>query len=160
MKKLISIRAIAALQAYGATVMNSSAALDSQGMTLASGDSASPEVFTSITELSNIDGPGGQATEIDVTDLLSTAKEYRQGLKDEGDVTCDMNYIPQNTQHALLQSDRSGQVLRNYRITFTDSPATTWTFLGFVKGLSISNGVDNVTKGSLTIRVAGDIAVA
>ena len=159
MKKLLSTRAIEQLLSLGAVVFNSSAALDSQGMTLASGDGASPEVFTSITELSNIDGPGGQATEIDVTDLLSTAKEYRQGLKDEGDVTCDLNYIPQNTQHALLQTDRSNQTLRNYRITFTDSPATTWTFLGFVKGLSISNGVDNVTKGSLTLRVAGDITI-
>ena len=160
MKKLISIRAIAALQAHGAIIMNSSAALDSQGMTLASGDAASPEVFAAITEIGSIDGPGGQANEIDVTDLSSTAKEFRQGLQDEGDVTCEFNFIPQNTKHALLRSDRAAQTLRNYRITFTDSPAPTWTFLGFVKGLSISNSVDDVTKASLTLRVTGAITVA
>lgn len=159
MKKLISTRAIEALQAFGAIVLNSSNALDSQGMTIASGDGASPEVFTSIAEIGSIDGPGGQANEIDVTDLSSTAKEFRQGLQDEGDVTCDFNFIPQNTQHALLRTDKSNQTLRNYRITFTDSPATTWTFNAFVKGLSISNGVDDVTKGSLTLRVTGGITV-
>lgn len=159
MKKLISISAITALQSFGAIVINSSAALDSQGMTLSSGDSASPEVFTAITEIGSIDGPGGQANEIDVTDLSSAAKEFRQGLQDEGDVTCEFNFIPQNTQHALLRSDRAAQTLRNYRITFTDSPATTWTFLAFVKGLSISNSVDDVTKASLTLRVTGAITV-
>lgn len=158
-KKIIATAALEALQAYGAQVFNSSNALTSQGMTLGVGDGASPEVFTTIAEINSIDGPGGQANEIDVTDLSSTAKEYLIGLQDEGDVTLEINYIPQNTQHAQLRSDKASATQRNYRITFTDSPATTWTFAAYVKGFSISNSVDDRTVASVVLRVTGSITV-
>lgn len=160
MKKLIALQHIVALQAFSASVFNSSSALSSQGMTLGVGDAASPEVFSAISEISNIDGPGGQANEIDVTDLDSTAKEFILGLQDEGDITIDINYIPGNTRHAALRADRSAGTQRNYRISFTDSPVTTWTFAALVKGFSISNGVDGKTTASVTLRVSGAITEA
>jgi len=138
----------------------SSSALTSQGMTIAIGNGASPEVFTTIAEVKSIDGPGGQTAEIDVTDLSSTAKEFVLGLQDEGDITLDMNYIPANTQHALLRTLRGTGAENNFRITFTDSPATTWTFGARVKGFSISNAVDSVTGLSVTLRVTGSITEA
>lgn len=160
MKQLILTGAIQALLDRGAKVYNSSSALSSQGMTLGVGDGASPEVFTSVAEIKSVDGPGGQANEIDVTDLSSTAKEFQLGLQDEGDITLDINYIPANTQHAQLRSDRAAGTIRNYQITFTDSPATTWTFAALVKGFSISNGVDGITGASVTLRVSGSITEA
>ena len=162
MKKhlVISTSAIAALAAYGAEVFNSSSALSSQGMTIGIGDGASPEVFTTISEVNTIDGPGGQANEIDVTDLSSTGKEFKLGLQDEGDITLDINYIPGNTQHALLRTRRASGAIGNFRITFTDSPATTWTFAALVKGFSVSNAVDGVTTASVTLRVSGSITEA
>lgn len=138
----------------------SSSALTSQGMTIAAGDSASPESFTTITEVKGIDGPGGQANEIEVTDLSSTAKEYILGLQDEGDITLEINYIPANTLHTQLRADKAAGTIRNYRITFTDSPATTWTFSGLVKGFAVSNATDNVTQASVTLRVSGTIVEA
>ena len=138
----------------------SSSALSSQGMTIGIGNGASPEVFTTIAEVKGIDGPGGQTAEIDVTDLSSTAKEFVLGLQDEGDITLDMNYIPSNTQHALLRTLRGSGDENNFRISFTDSPVTTWTFGARVKGFSISNAVDNVTGLSVTLRVTGTITEA
>ena len=138
----------------------SSSALSSQGMTIGIGNAASPEVFATITEVKSIDGPGGQTAEIDVTDLSSTAKEFVLGLQDEGDITLDMNYIPANTQHALLRTLRGSGAENNFRISFTDSPVTTWTFAARVKGFSISNAVDNVTALSVTLRVTGSITEA
>lgn len=140
----------------------SSSALDSQGLTIARSPNppASPEVYSTIPEVSNISGPGGQANEIDVTDLSSTAKEFRMGLQDEGSITLDINYIPQNAVHAALRTDRANQTLSSYRITFTDSPMTTWTFTAYVLGFEVSNGVDDVTKASITLRVSGSITEA
>ena len=138
----------------------SSSALSSQGMTIGIGNGASPEVFTTIAEVKGIDGPGGQTAEIDVTDLSSTAKEFVLGLQDEGDITLDMNYIPSNTQHVLLRTLRGSGDENNFRISFTDSPVTTWTFGARVKGFSISNAVDNVTGLSVTLRVTGTITEA
>lgn len=138
----------------------SSTALQSQGMTIAVSDAASPEVYTTIANVSSISGPGGSASEIDVTDLSSTAKEFRLGLQDEGEVSLEMQYVPANVQHALLRTLRTGGTSRNFRITFTDSPQTTWTFLAFVKSFSVSNAVDAVTTVSVSLRVSGAITEA
>lgn len=138
----------------------SSSALQSQGMTIGVSDAASPEVYTTIANVSSISGPGGSASEIDVTDLSSTAKEFRLGLQDEGEVTLEIQYVPANTQHALLRSLRAAGTSRNFRITFTDSPQTTWTFLAFVKSFPVNNSVDGVTTVSVALRVSGAITEA
>jgi hypothetical protein len=135
----------------------SSNALDSQGMVIQVGTSASPIVWSTIPEVSEMSGPGGQAAEIDVTDLSSTAKEFRMGLQDEGQISLTMNWIPANTVHATLRTARSNQTLTNFQIIFTDSPQTKWRFQGFVLGLEISNSVDDVTKATVTLRVSGSI---
>lgn len=135
----------------------SSNALSSQGVDLKIGDGTSPEAFTSIGELTGIDGPGGQASVQDVTDLLSVAKEKKMGLPDEGQITLEMNFLPQDTQHAQLRTDRVNQTERNFQLVFTDSPATTWSFSAYVTGLSISNAVDATMTGSITLEVTGAI---
>jgi Lambda phage tail tube protein, TTP len=138
----------------------SSDALTSQGMTISIDQADSPLTYAVIAEVDNIDGPGGSSAEIDVTDLSSTAKEKRLGLPDEGDLTLSLNYIPKNTGHALLRALKASGAVRSYRLTFTDSPPTTWTFDAFVKGFPISNGVDAVTKGNVTLAVSGGITEA
>ena len=135
----------------------SSSALESQGMIIASGDGASPEVFATIPEVRSIGGPDGSDPEIDVTDLSSTAHEFRMGLKDEGSITLDMMYIPKNAVHAALRADRAARTLRNFRITFTDSPATIWDFTAYVQSISVTNAVDSTTDASVTLRISGSI---
>ena len=138
----------------------SSSALVSQGMTIGIGDGASPEVYTTINEVTTIGGPDGSASEIDTTDLNSTAKEFRLGLLDNGSVNLALNFIPKNTQHALLRAKSISGVITNFRITFTDSPQTTWTFAAFVMGVPVENSVDAVTTASITLRISGEIIEA
>ena len=135
----------------------SSNALESQGLVIQISNEASPEVYTTIAEVSEVSGPGGSAAVIDVTDLSSTSKEKRMGLPDEGQITFTINYIPSNTQHALLRTVRAARTERSFRILFTDSPQTQWDFNGFVTGFEMSNSVDDVTKANVTIEVTGSI---
>ncbi len=139
----------------------SSNAIDAQGTILAIGDGATPtETFTTIPEITSIQGPGGSASEIDVTDLSSSAKEFRMGLQDEGQITLEMNWIPTNTQHKQLMTDRANQTLRNFKLTYNDYPSgtdTTKTFSAFVMSITESQGVDAVLKASVTLRVSGAI---
>lgn len=135
----------------------SSNALDSQGMVLKRGDGGGPEVFTAIPEIKTISGPGGSATEIDVTDLSSTAKEFRLGLQDEGEISMTMQYIPANAQHAGLRADRAASTLRNFELLFTDAGPTKWSFSAFVKTFQIDNGVDAVNMANVTLRLSGAI---
>lgn len=138
----------------------SSNALESQGMELAIGSAASPTVYTHIPEIKSISGPTGSATVIDVTDLDSVAKEKRLGLKDQGQLTLDVNWIPSNAAHAALKAAFDSGDETAFRMTFTDSGTTQWYMRGFVNGLAISNGVDAVLTASVTIELTGDILEA
>jgi hypothetical protein len=134
----------------------SSNAIDSQGMVL--GIDTGGGTFVAIPEITDISGPGGQASEIDVTDLSSTAKEFRMGLQDEGQISLSMNWLPTDTIHKQLRTDRAAQTLRNFEMLFGDMPggtATKWAFSAFILGIEISNAVDDVAKASVTLRLSG-----
>jgi hypothetical protein len=133
----------------------SSNAIEAQGVIIARGVGT---VYTTIPEIKSFSGPGGSATIIDVTDLLSTAKEKRMGLPDEGQLQFTINYIPDNAVHQGLRDDRMDRVERDFRITFTDSsPKTKWDFSAFVSGFSVSGAVDNVVEAQVTLEITGAI---
>lgn len=136
----------------------SSNALEAQGMLIKIGNGASPQVFTTISEIKTFSGPTGSAAVIDVTDLSSTAKEKRMGLADEGQLSFTINYIPDNTQHALLRTQRASREETNFKMVFTDdSPSTTWSFSAFVTGFAVSGAVDNVVEATVTLEITGSI---
>ena len=137
-------------------------ALPSQGVTLGVGNTASPVVYTDIADITEITGPDGSAGEIETTDLSSTSKTFIRGLTDNGSVSFTLNYIPANTQHAQLFADFSSatEVARDYRLTFTDSPETHWTFSAYVSQFSVSNGLDDKLTASCAIRIKGTITEA
>ena len=137
----------------------SSSALETQGVLIQRGDGASPEVFTTIPEIVSFDGPGGSASEIDVSDLASSAREFRMGLKDEGDFSFEMMYLPNNAQHSGLQDDRTNRTLRSFQIVLTDSPQSYLKFTGYVREFSISGGVDDVIRASVTLRISGAVTI-
>ena len=133
-------------------------AMESQGIKIARGDGASPEVFTDIPEIREFTGPGGSASVIDVSDLDSTFREKILGLPDEGQLSFTVHYIADNAVHVNLRADRAARTLRNFRITWTDaSPAKIWTFAGYVTEFSVSGGVDDVVLAAVVIEITGAI---
>jgi hypothetical protein len=135
----------------------STSALSSQGVTIAVG-AGSPDDPTTIPEVSSINGPSGSATIIDVTDLSSTAKEKTMGLMDEGQVTLDINYLPDNAVHETLRTARANKTLKSFVITFTDTaPASWFRFNGYVTGFAVTAGVDQALKASVTIEITGAV---
>jgi len=136
----------------------SSQALVAQGTIIKIATHDSPSSYNEITEIKTFTGPGGSAAVIDVTDLGSTGKEKRMGLKDEGDLSFDLLYIPTNTEHIALRDARDTGLETNFQLIFTDdSPATTWDFSGFVTTFSVSGGVDGVIEAKVTIVITGSI---
>lgn len=133
-------------------------ALTSQGVQLKIGDAASPEVFTAIPEIVTFNGPGGAGQVIDVTDLDSAAMEKIMGLPDEGQLSFDINYLPDNTYHTLLRTNRGAQTLTNFKLVFTDgSPVTTWSFAGYITGFTVTGGVNATIRAAVTIEITGAI---
>lgn len=137
------------------------ATLNAQGVTLARGDAASPQVFTTIGEVKSIQGPGGSASVIDTTNLSSTAKEKQMGLMDEGQVTIELNLDTDDAQQTGMRTDRTNRTLRDFRITLTDSsPATTLTFAAYVLSFPVAAAVDDVITASVTLEVSGPVTWA
>lgn len=134
-------------------------AISAQGTTIKIG-SGSPTTYNTIPEISTFNGPGGNASVIDVTDLSSTAKEKLVGLRDEGQLSFEMNYIPDNTYHAALRTARANKALTPFKISFVDTGTTEWTFNAYVLGFVISGGVDAPYKASVTLEITGAITEA
>lgn len=136
----------------------SSTAISAQGITIARDNGSG---FDTIPNVVSFQGPGGQASVIDVTNLSSTAKEKRVGLRDEGQLSLSLHYDPDNDIQQGLRTDRADRTRQRFKITFTDtSPATTWTFYGYVTQFSVQGGVDAVVEASVTIEIDGDITEA
>ena len=134
-------------------------AIESQGVKLAV-SSGSPTTFANIGNITDFSGPGGQAAIIDTSNLDSTFREKMMGLPDEGQVTFNVNWDPDNTTHTTLRSARAARTRAEFRITLTDATPTVGTFFGYVVGLTLSGAVDAVVKAALTIEVDGPIAWA
>lgn len=135
----------------------SSSALESQGMKFQRLADGSPSVYADITEIKSFSGPSGSASIIDTTDLLSSSKEKRMGLADEGKIEFKINYVPTNAVHILLRADRASRVIRGFKAIFTDSGLTAWTFNAFVTGFAISGGVDGVVEATVSLEISGSI---
>lgn len=132
-----------------------------QGVKIALGDGASPEVFTNIPQVVEITGLGsGEASDIDVTDFDSTGMEFMPGLKDEGTISVKLNLDPDNAVHEDLKDLRDAQTLNNFKITLTNSPATTWTFSAYVKSLSRDMASNDVLRSVMTLRISGSVTEA
>jgi hypothetical protein len=116
--------------------------------------STGAEVFTTIPGVASIDLSGGEAPDIDATDLDSEAREVLPGLEDFGTGTMTVNRIPGDSVQGALQTDKSSGVLRNFRIEFHDS---SWlAFSAYVKQIKpAAISVDGMLQWIVSLRVSG-----
>ena len=141
--------------------MAESVSISSFGTILQKGDGGSPEVFTNIAEIRDIDGPGCELGTVEVTHHLSpdATREFMATLKDLQDLSFEMAFIPTEATHDLttgLMADWKNRTKRNFRMVFTDA-TTTWEFAGFVTSFSISAQLENVYLANVTIKLTGAI---
>ena len=133
------------------------AVTESQGTVFAySTDSGT--TYNTVAQVTNISGlGGGSATVIDITNLASTRREKRMGLPDEGQITLELNYDPDDTGHSALETLRDGRTLADFKITATDTTPTEYTFQGYVTVFNKDFQIDDVAKGTLTIEITGAV---
>lgn len=128
--------------------------------TYTSGGSATP-TQVQVGNLVSVPLPGGQKSELEVTNLDSTSKEFIAGLRDNGQATVNFHSDPSDIGQQVLRSSfaASGSIASNFVITFANGK--TRSFNGFVMNFGEPQiGVDQVLTGAATIRVTGDIAYA
>lgn len=131
------------------------------GTTIARGDGASPEVFTTVPQVTSIGTVGQDRGLIDVTNLSSTAREYKKAIKDGQEIQIVAQYDPDDTVHAGMRADNDAETARNYRVTFSDSPAQTVTFAALVTNWQVTNiEIDQVLTLNVTLKPTGDLTFA
>lgn len=121
-------------------------------------ETASAGVYQEILEINSYSGFDGQASEIDVTHMKSTAKEFRLGLQDFGQFSMDVNVIHTDLGQQRIRTIQASGAAANFRVTYPNGD--TATFLGLVKSFSEQSGVDGVVKGTITIRISGAVTLA
>lgn len=126
--------------------------------TYTSGGTATPQTYTEIGEVKTWSGLDGQANEIDVTHIRSTAKEYRLGLQDFGNFQIELNQIFGDSGQAALKTAKAAGTVKSIKLTYPD--AHTQTFDALVKSFSTSGGVDSVLAGTVQFRVTGAVVEA
>lgn len=124
-------------------------------------DDASPAVYQPIPQITDLGVVGQDRGLIDVTNLSSTAREYKKAIKDGQELQITIQYDPDDAQHTGLRTDNNAETARSFRVTLTDSPAQTITFSGLVTNWSITNiSIDNVLTLNVTIKPTGDLTFA
>lgn len=121
---------------------------------------------TTIAEITDIGIPELSRDMIEVTHHQSPAmwRERIKGLKDAGEVSITINYIPTNSTHnsaAGLLGDLANDTTNGtYTLVFPDVAATTWSFAGAISKFSGKAPIDDRLTADITIQVMGQPTLA
>ena len=136
-------------------------AIESQGAIFfwSTSTAASTSTSHAVAEVVGFNGPTGSANVIDVSHLGSTAKEKLIGLRDEGQVSFDVNFRPGTTGQDYLRTCGANRSMKKAVIQLNDNTTevakTKIIFDAYVSGFSITGAVDQVVKGSITLEITG-----
>lgn len=102
----------------------------------------------------------GSASEIDITTLASTRKEYRQGLQDNGSISFELIRDEDDAGQVELREMQAAQATREFVITLPSSTLNVLTFDGFVTSLTTDIGADDVARGTCTVKITGAVTLS
>jgi hypothetical protein len=129
------------------------------GTTAAGATSASTSTSVLIGQVAGFNGPSGSANVIDITHLGSTAKEKMMGLRDEGQISLDVMFQPNDVGQIALRTDRANRQLRKVVVKLNDNTSdaarTKIICDAYCTGFSITGRVDDKISGSVTLELAG-----
>lgn len=134
-------------------------AIQSQGFTLEIGEvGESPAELTEIKEIIDFQLFDGQANEIDITNLQSTAKERFMGLQDFGSGSFSLNFLSADPGQVEARAAKAARTKKTFLATFSNGYTAAWD--GYVQSAPISGGVDAKVDHSISVLVDGDVTFA
>lgn len=130
--------------------------VDTTGKTITPGaGTATPNTYTKINGVVSYSGFDGAASELDTTDLDSTAMEFVSGLMDEGKFSFEKKTINTDAGQLALRAARASGAVKSFKLVFPD--AVVATFSALVKSLPAAGGVNAVLKGTVDCRITGPV---
>lgn len=129
----------------------------SNGALLKVGDAASPEVFTTVPEVTKLSGPSVNFDLLDVSshDTSGFFREFIPGFADGESIKASVNWRPSNTVHKNLRIDGYARTLRNMKIVFPDSTDNTVTMATYLKNFPPNADVGVQMTAQLEAKITG-----
>lgn len=135
------------------------------GSLLKKGNGASPEVFNTIAEVTEVSGFGAERALIEVTnfDSANAFREYIAGMKDGVQFTARANFLPNNASQDFangLGADFESGAAKNFKLSLTGGIGT-FTFAALVIGWKPETISPNAAiTATFTLKVSGSISFA
>jgi hypothetical protein len=153
----------ATLNGLSATVTNKTTntwavQVDTTGKTITAAGTATPVSYTTVANVKSYNGFDGAASEIDVTNLNSTAKEKRLGLQDFGKFSCEVNPDFSDAGQNALRAAKAAGTQKNFKWNYPNGKVA--SFAAYVKSTPEQGGVDAVISGSVELTITGAVTVA
>lgn len=121
------------------------------------GDDNSPVGFSDFAAVFNVGEIGEESPLIDITTLLSDAREYRVGLPDGVEIPLECNFKQGDTQVRALYTAFKNNTLKTFRLIAKDSPQDTWTFSAIVRGWKQGVQVGERSAAMFTLKISGSV---
>lgn len=134
--------------------------VNTTGLVYTSGGTATANAWTQIMEVKSFKPGGASASKIDVTDLNSTAKEFRSGLVDNGTFAIEVFPLPADPGQLAVAAAFNASTVKNYKLAVNGG--NTFTFAATVtKYPTVPDGaVDGVLTGSIDWQISGAVTVS
>lgn len=134
-----------------------SLAVSAQGTKLYMGTESGPGSPTNFVQIKEVKtfSRDGERPEIDVSSLDSTSREYRLGLKNNGNLSFEMNKVADDTGQLRLIAALSETEPSEFKLEYSNGDYD--LFQGLVKSANPSGGVDEVVTVNAVVRITGDI---
>lgn len=133
-------------------------AISAHGTLLKIGDGGGPETFTTIAEITDIQGPEFEGIVKEVTNHDSAGwVEKLSVLTRVSELTFEINFRPDEATHGYasgLLGDLVARTKRNFQIVWPDASTTTWSFAAYVTKFAPAAPADDALMASVTLDLA------
>ena len=134
-------------------------AVAGNGVLLKMGDGGTAEVFDTIAEVLDIDGPSQTREQIEVTSHSSAGwREYIAGLKDGGEISFPVNMVPTDTTQQDLYALLGSGTMNNFKIVYPNGYRD--TFAAIVTDYSTKSPVDGTVTDEIKLKISGAVTRA
>ena len=116
----------------------------------------SPNAYVALAGVTDFQ-MGSSRNVISANTLASTAAEKVAGLLDNGNVQFNGKFQASDGKMVDTWDAAQSGTEFNWRVVFSDSPQTTFTFAGFVSNFSHSVSADSIVTVSGTVEITGAI---
>ncbi len=135
------------------------AGVDATGFTAwSSGGSATPLLWTKISNVKSYNGFDGAASEIERTNFDSTAKEFILGLVDPGSFAMEVDQDNSDPGQLALMTAQVTGLAKSFKLLLPNGNSATFT--GYVKKFNSQGAVDQAIRRSVDLRISGPITWA